>query len=76
VHPNEKPVLVQSALRWYRKAGFRMVGSNPSLDIANYPELRWLYRRVPANAFYSVLQLRWLAWLADYYVLAGQLNSR
>jgi 2-polyprenyl-3-methyl-5-hydroxy-6-metoxy-1,4-benzoquinol methylase len=74
VHPNEKPVLAQDALQWFGRAGFDVIGSDPGLRLAEYPWLRRV-RWLPRGVQYSLIQLRWLTWLADYYVIAGRRRS-
>jgi 2-polyprenyl-3-methyl-5-hydroxy-6-metoxy-1,4-benzoquinol methylase len=71
VHPHERPVALQTTLRWLDRSGFRVVGSDPSHDVRSYAVLRrlptWLSRRFG----HVLIQLRWIAWNADYYVIAG-----
>ena len=71
VHPSEKPVLAQETLKWYRTAGFDVLASDPSLDLRDYRYLRGM-ASLPAGLKYTAVQLRWLTWLADYYVVAGR----
>lgn len=72
VHPHEIPISLKDSLDWYQKAGFEVVGSSPSTDIQDYPQLRWMSGRMPQNVQHTAIELRWLSWMADYYVLAGR----
>ena len=68
-------MLVQHALDWFDRAGFDVIGSDPGLDLAEYAwlsSLGWL----PHTVQYSLMQLRWLSWMADYYVIAGRRRAQ
>jgi len=75
VHPHEKPVSIGDTLGWYRRAGFEIMGSDPSLSARDYPGLGWMSGRVPSKIQNLAIELRWLSWNADYYVVAGRRAS-
>jgi 2-polyprenyl-3-methyl-5-hydroxy-6-metoxy-1,4-benzoquinol methylase len=69
VHPHEAPVPIGRTLGWFQRAGFSVFGSDPSLNPKDYA---WIASRLPRKVRNLAIELRWLIWNADYYVVAGR----
>jgi 2-polyprenyl-3-methyl-5-hydroxy-6-metoxy-1,4-benzoquinol methylase len=73
VNPHERPVSLRTALRWYERGGLSVVGSSPSHRIEDY---RLASRLLPVGRrswlAHRLIELAWLRWQADYFVIAGR----
>ena len=72
---HEHPISLGTVLRWFKADGFHIVGCAPSCDVADYPLLARLSPQPDSRLTYFAIQLRWLLWNADYYIVTGRASS-
>lgn len=71
-NPREKPVSLHTALGWFAAAGLEVIQSTPSCDVSKYPAPVRRASSVDVRLAYFLMQIQWLVWNADYYVVAGR----
>ena len=71
-NPHEMPVSLYDALKWFKAAGFEVVACSPSDDPAEYGLIHWVARKRGGWLSCLLIQLRWVLWNADYYVITGR----
>ena len=76
VHPNEKPVSLYTALQWFEEGNIELLGSSPSCRVSDYPVVNRLFGGRSSRLANLFIQLRWMRFNADYYVIAGQVRGR
>jgi 2-polyprenyl-3-methyl-5-hydroxy-6-metoxy-1,4-benzoquinol methylase len=74
-HPHEKPVSLYKTMTWCRQAGLEVIAGAPSLDPKDYGITRRFFRS-PGRLACLLIQLRWIVWNADYYVISARRPER